>query len=237
MPQAMISLPRSWLAEPGHHLVDRLALVWPRLILRRGRQIEWGSVADWFAAIGTVAAFIAGVVVIRRDNRLRRNEEANRRATARRTQASAVTAGFDPDTAEFELLNSSSGMIYRVAICAWFKPPDKTEEADWLFDAMSVAAVPPDTRRRLPIRVRPERVAGSTLDFNVYFTDESGTHWDRDAWGRLDESQLSPSEQLARIRERFSTFLQQLDEKKPILKDAEEALQKYPGISGDDIKD
>jgi hypothetical protein len=198
------------------------------------KHIQWGSVAEWSGAIGTVAAFAAGVVVIRRDNRLRRTEDADRRKIARRAQASAVTAWFDPDSYEFELLNSSRGMIYPVAICAWFKPPNKPEE-DGNFDAVSMAAVPPGTRR-LPIHIRPERVAGSTLRFNVYFTDETGTHWDRDAWGRLDESPLSPEEQLARIAETLHTLGEQLELRRDrIIKDAEEMLKKYPGMSGDGV--
>ncbi len=87
-----------------------------QLIRSSAPQLQWGSVAQWASAIGTTAAFFAGVVVIQRDNRLRRRDEERQRQADRRAQAELVNGYWDRDNDAYVIANASAGLVYRVGI-------------------------------------------------------------------------------------------------------------------------
>ena len=108
-------------------------------------QIQWGNASEWFGAIGTVLAFVAGVVVIRRHSRWRRRDEARRRDELRKQQAELITGWWDVDTSELELINNSRGIVYHVVAVIDYelKPGHGLSPSN----TYALNALPPGTKR------------------------------------------------------------------------------------------
>lgn len=170
----------------------------------------WGTVAEWFAAVGTVAAFGAGIIVIKRDNEWKHAEEKRRKEELERQQAELITGWWDDETDEIELINSSTGIVYLVILTTVYglrpgHPNSVLGDATGETKALSVL---PPGKRRVPIRrqYRDDELVSRRL--SIRFSDAAGRHWIRGGRGDLDRTDEDPGtflrEQLLRRQKLLS---------------------------------
>ena len=105
--------------------------------------IQWGNVASWASAIASAAVFVAGVLVFKRDNRLRREDEEKLRKAERRQQAERITAWKTPDAGMqvdgayqkliVGLINDSTGVAYDVRIYVVCHRTEEVKRGDRLY--------------------------------------------------------------------------------------------------------
>lgn len=162
-----------------------------------GWKPQLGTLADWSAAIGTVAAFGAGVVVIRRDNKWKRDEEQRRHEELERKQAELITGWWDDTKNEIELINNSTGIAHRVIVTTGYElVPDHPDTYIGYYNGINDAltALPPNTTVRIPA----ERVySDAEIDgrwIQIRFTDDGGRHWFRGGDGDLRRASEDPVE-------------------------------------------
>jgi hypothetical protein len=151
-----------------------------------------GTVANWFAAIGTVSAFAAGVLVIRRDNKWRRRDEEQRQDETRRAQAELVTGWWDADVAELELFNNSTGLVYRVVgVLDHELKPGHPRADNYMSDLYAIGQLPPGTER-VPLLPSYEASEVLSRSLSIRFSDAAGQHWIRGNKGELTQTDEDP---------------------------------------------
>ncbi|BCJ50425.1 hypothetical protein Asp14428_19000 [Actinoplanes sp. NBRC 14428] len=144
-----------------------------------------GAIADSFAAVGTVGAFLVGFLLLRREHR----READRAEDERRAQAERISAWVEltrkvdgsRDLA-FHIHNASDMPIYEVELPM---PARDGEEPGSEF----IGLVPPGrtVQRTAPsdwlrTYVEPEPV-------QIEFLDSAGRRWSRDEQGSLSRTE------------------------------------------------
>lgn len=180
----------------------------------RRLHVELGNVAEWAAAVGTVAAFGIAVWVFLYGNRIRIQAE-------RREQAELITAWMrDYHLQIFKeategagqavkssysvgIINASQVVVYDVLVvlsCEHRAPPfpDKFLERSTLMapepirweprrDRLAwgkLAVLPPG---RVDVSVRLTNTSVRAVDLNIFFRDHRGVYWRRAVYGRLTE--------------------------------------------------
>jgi hypothetical protein len=146
---------------------------------------DWlGAIADSFAAVGTVGAFLVGFLLLRREHR----READRAEDERRAQAERISAWVElirkidgGREVAFHVHNASAMPIYEVELPL---PARDGEEPGSEF----VGLVPPGQtiQRAAPADwlrsyVEPEPV-------QIEFLDSAGRRWSRDEQGTLSRA-------------------------------------------------
>ena len=147
---------------------------------------DWlGAIADSFAAVGTVGAFLVGFLLLRREHR----READRAEDERRAQAERISAWVElirkidgGREVAFHIHNASAMPIYEVELPL---PARDGEEPGSEF----VGLVPPGQtiQRAAPADwlrsyVEPEPV-------QIEFLDSAGRRWSRDEQGTLSRTE------------------------------------------------
>lgn len=171
--------------------------------------IEWGTAADWAAAIGTMLAFAAALWVIYRE-RVDRKEEAERRreddVRRRRTQAESIAVWLEgnlmpagTDTGEDTILKVRNVSGSPVSSCVAFVrhpiggPVDEPEHPDNTPMEVVVGTLAPGetvTESVLRDWIDPNLIVFPGLVAEVAFTDSFGLHWLRNFEGTLEEREV-----------------------------------------------
>lgn len=144
--------------------------------------VDWGSVPEWFAAIGTVGALFVALVLLR-------NELADRRRAAEvadRRPADGIFAWAEPRTDaggwQTFILNRSDEPIYDAVVyfTPLTDPAIPTQESVW-------GTIPPGGPKPGDrYGDRPGDLFGIP-PVEIEFTDGRGRHWRRDARGQLQK--------------------------------------------------
>jgi hypothetical protein len=139
--------------------------------------VQWGTAPEWFAAIGTVGAFGATVVLLVREHRaiaVLREQQARAQAEG----VSVFTRPIPSPGSGFCVVasNATPSPVTRVYVEVFTKSGDLRD----------------DDRIWLPV-LGPGELRGSTLSlfgeerFELRFTDAGGRHWCRNADGVLTQ--------------------------------------------------
>ena len=157
--------------------------------------IQWGNVASWASAIASAAVFVAGVLVFKRDNRLRREDEEKLRKAERRQQAERITAWKTPDAGMqvdgayqkliVGLINDSTGVAYDVRIYVVCHRTEEVKRGDRLYKPEEneagghIPALPPG---KWNVEIKLSTVStGRVKTLDVYFRDQATVLWRRNA--------------------------------------------------------
>jgi hypothetical protein len=168
--------------------------------------LQLGNLAEWFAAVGTVATLGVSLWVLRTELRNSREE----RQRTRRHQAHSIASWIDGNQntdllmvggGELEVCvrNASSSPISN---CVTFAYHPVAEEK-WDFSGVAtntpfeyvVGQLPPGATERVTISrewLDPARIVGTGLTTAVRFTDANGVHWMRSVQGELLELESLP---------------------------------------------
>ena len=163
-------------------------------------QIDLGSVAEWFAAVGTIAAVVVALYIATRETR--RLQKRDRADQAHQISAwRLVQLGFG----EVVVSNASSLPIYDVLISYGVAygagPPFSLGNANQTF----VVRIPPG--RYL---VKEPKHGGGGMSVlvgpSISFRDANGLFWRRDAKGELIATKASPFIEME-IKQPISTWV------------------------------
>lgn len=142
--------------------------------------MNWGSVPDWLAAVGTVGALFVALALLCREMKDRRHAAE----MADRKPADGVFAWVEPRTDaggwQTFVLNRSDQPVYDAVVyfTPLTDPPLPTVESVW-------GTVPPgDPRPGDRFGDHPTDLFGIPT-VEIEFTDGRGRHWRRDADGQL----------------------------------------------------
>ena len=183
-------------------------------------QIEWGNVAEWVGAIGTVGALVAAVLLLRKEltslevDRKAQAEErearAEERELQRREHARTVAVWLDdrevaymPDVTGFDTkVHVKNASSWPVDNCVAYLihpvggPLDDPDHPDHLPALeLVVGTLPPGETVTETVGqecIDRERVIFPGLVAEVAFTDSAGIHWRRRVDGSLEEQDLPP---------------------------------------------
>jgi hypothetical protein len=144
-------------------------------------KIDWGSVPDWLAGIGAVAALLFLAVALLREIRARRTDEARRDAErrdyetrhARRVSVTVLHAS--GLSLELEIANDSDGPIFDVVPA--YEGPD-------VRNPVRIARIPASDVTRASVGSSALLTTGAEVVPIVTFTDVDGLRWRRAAGGR-----------------------------------------------------
>lgn len=157
---------------------------------------DWGSVPDWLAAIGTLAAFGVALRLLAKELDARREqEEDRRRAQARLVNAWPTMKWRESDgEAEswFVVVNASDEPVYQVKVTV------VPRDSGFAADPEAARGQVPTIEEDLPLPLRPQETserwapAESKLGtwhvvLGLSFTDSMGRRWKRYPDGRLVE--------------------------------------------------
>lgn len=158
--------------------------------------IEWGTAADWAAAVGTMLAFGAAMWVIYRERVDRRMDAARRRdedARRRRAQAESIAVWLEgnrvPDSSddgEESIIKTRNVSGAPVSNCVAFVrhpvggPVDEPEHPDNIPLEFIIGTLAPGetVTDKIPRRwINPDLIVFPGLLAEVAFTDSAGVHW------------------------------------------------------------
>lgn len=142
---------------------------------------DWGSVPDWFGALGSIASVLFVYLGLRREIRARRSDDLRVRATQARL-VSAVAQIRGNSVLRVAVANESDAPVLDVAVQVRRVPPDDP-------DGPPVGLAPAKQVRRIPgrdvhdlfvtvtaeHRLRP----ADTVLVELTFTDHDGNRWHR----------------------------------------------------------
>ena len=161
-------------------------------------QAEWGTVPDWLAAVGTLAAFAVALRLLAKELTARREqEEDNRREQARRVSIWAQTAREPPDPSRWQyrlvLRNASEEPVFAVTFIM-----EHADEAGRQVRGEFWDVLPPGQHPELY----------QTVDYppgpiTLTFTDAQGRVWTRFPDGRLVEPRREPPRS---VKDRLDAF-------------------------------
>lgn len=142
--------------------------------------LNWGSVPDWFAAVGTIGAVAVALYLAEKGARDQRGRE-------REAQASCISSWHQPGREDVVISNPSSSAIYNVAISFGVsygegEPFQQGNEFNVFLRAL------PAGESRIHEPPTPPELVGRELAVSVTFKDAQGVHWRRDATGKLYET-------------------------------------------------
>lgn len=147
---------------------------------------DWlGAIADTFAAVGTVGAFLVGFLLLRREHR----REAGRAEDERRAQAERISAWVElirkvdgGRELSFHIHNASAMPIYEVELPL---PARGDEEPGSEF----VGLVPPGQTIQRPAPAEWLRSYVDPEPIQIEFLDSAGRRWSRDEQGTLSPAE------------------------------------------------
>jgi len=176
--------------------------------------VEWGTVAEWVGALGTIGAFIAAVAVFRKELdslHAERESRSEERELRRREHARTVAVWVDDREAfiaegvaptyetTMHVKNASSWPVHNCVaylIHPIAGPADDPAHPDHLAASeLVIGAVPPgETVSEVVDQdcIDRDRVIFPGLVAEVAFTDSAGLHWRRLVDGTLQEEQHMP---------------------------------------------
>lgn len=149
-----------------------------------GQDIQWGTLPEWVAALGTVGAFSVALLLLGRQMAALRASEEDRR----KRQAFNVGAWWEPikngHIYRFHVRNANPTPIYSclVILRAVYKPVGAA------IMSISVPVVAPNDTAiedRPAAEIHPDDVRGASVELG--FTDSDGRHWRRHRDGTLAE--------------------------------------------------
>jgi len=153
--------------------------------------LQWGTVPDWVAAVGTAGAFIAGGVLIAKELSAQHKQDED----ARRAQASLVSAWATLQTSSFTVPGgpTSKGTGAKVVIRNGSEQPIYNCGASLPSgQAFVPGLVPPETTvsdvlpYKPPPGTIPLRSVGGEIAITVTFRDSNGRMWKRGPEGILE---------------------------------------------------
>lgn len=155
---------------------------------------DWGSVPDWLAAVGTLAAFAVALRLLAKELAARREYEGDRRRAQARLISTWDTFP-EPDPHDSSVYwfyvvvkNASEEPVYRVSV-VMEEPGSIFAETTGSPNArMEFFTVAPGESDRLGFRMPEHRSGRLTLSF----TDAAGRRWERYPDGRLVELNRPP---------------------------------------------
>jgi hypothetical protein len=151
-------------------------------------KINWGSVPDWLAGIGAVAALFFLAVALLREIRARRADEARRDAERRDHEArharriSIAVLRASGLSLELEIANDSDGPIFDVVPA--YEGPD-------VRNPIRIARIPAGEATRASVGSSTLLTTGADVVPVVTFTDVDGLRW-RLAAGERPVRELAP---------------------------------------------
>ncbi|MEU6074507.1 hypothetical protein [Micromonospora sp. NPDC047074] len=148
--------------------------------------VDWGTVPDWFGAVGSIASVLFVYLGLRREIRSRRSDELRARATQARL-VSAVAEVRGSSVVRIVVSNESDAPVLDLAATPCLPPP-----GDGTGPAVELAA--PKQVRRIHGRENHELfvtlAAGRSLtpadgvSVELIFTDHDGNRWRRSGAGQ-----------------------------------------------------
>lgn len=159
--------------------------------------IDWGSVPEWLAAIGTVGAVIVALVIAFRDSRQRARAERSAQADNITAWQSVVGRGTFNERAHINLSNSSSLPIYDIALSYGAPYGEGARFQTGASKQIFLLRLPPGKCqvRELP-KVPKLDKPQYELGISISFRDSYGRFWRRDASGVLTETRNHPFDEL-----------------------------------------
>ncbi|MET8323413.1 hypothetical protein [Micromonospora sp. NPDC005189] len=143
--------------------------------------VDWGSVPDWFGAVGSIASVLFVYLGLRREIRARRSDDLRVRATQARL-VSAVAEIRGASVLRVTVANESDAPVLDVAVLARLVPPDDPDGPPAeLAAAKQVRRIPGRDVHDLFVTVTAEyrlRPADTVL-VELTFTDHDGNRWHR----------------------------------------------------------
>ncbi|WCN80992.1 hypothetical protein [Micromonospora sp. LH3U1] len=143
--------------------------------------VDWGSVPDWFGAVGSIASVLFVYLGLRREIRARRTDDLRVRATQARL-VSAVAEIRGTSVLRVTVANESDAPVLDVAVLARLAPPDDPDGPPiGLAAAKQVRRVPARDAHDLFVTVAAEHRLGptDTILVELTFTDHDGNRWRR----------------------------------------------------------
>ncbi|MET8039881.1 hypothetical protein ABZU25_03320 [Micromonospora sp. NPDC005215] len=143
--------------------------------------IDWGSVPDWFGAVGSIASLLFVYLGLRREIRARRTDDLRVRATQARL-VSAVAEIRGTSVLRVTVANESDSPVLDVAVLARLVPPDDPDDEPVpLAAAKQVRRIPGRDAQDLFVTVTAEHRLRSadTVLMELTFTDHDGNRWRR----------------------------------------------------------
>lgn len=140
--------------------------------------VDWGSVPDWFGAVGSIASVLFVYLGLRREIRARRSDDLRIRATQARL-VSAVVEIRGTSVLRVTVANESDAPVLDVAVLAQIVAPDGTSVE--LAAAKHVRRIPGHDAQDIFLTVTAEhrlRPADTVL-VDLTFTDHDGNRWHR----------------------------------------------------------
>ncbi|MDG4806361.1 hypothetical protein O7634_06285 [Micromonospora sp. WMMD1120] len=143
--------------------------------------IDWGSVPDWFGAVGSIASVLFVYLGLRREIRARRADDLRTRATQARL-VSAVAEIRGTSVLRVTVANESDAPVLDVAVLARLAAPDDPDAPPvGLAAAKQVRRVPGHDVQDIFVTVAPEHRLrpDDTVLVELTFTDHDGNRWRR----------------------------------------------------------
>jgi hypothetical protein len=156
--------------------------------------IDWGSVPDWLASIGTVGALLLTYRLLRHELaawRADRVEQEHQRGEALRAQARTVASWIEDVSNDGESVwiayvsNSSAAPVFSCEI----QVTEPLHPQDGPTPGAFFAVVPPGGQRSWRLDrawFSDEAETIHALNTQVRFTDSQGRHWRRNWYGELE---------------------------------------------------
>ncbi|PWR06790.1 hypothetical protein DKT68_21325 [Micromonospora acroterricola] len=147
---------------------------------------DWGSVPDWFGAVGSIVSVLIVYLGLRREIRARRTDELRGRATQARL-VSAVAEIRGNSVLRVVVANESDAPVLDVTVLPLLVPPDDPEGTPTeLAGAKQVRRIHGRESQELFVTVTAEhrlRAADAVL-VDLTFTDHDGNRWRRSGAGQ-----------------------------------------------------
>ncbi|MEV4119132.1 hypothetical protein [Micromonospora sp. NPDC049645] len=143
--------------------------------------VDWGSVPDWFGAVGSIASVLFVYLGLRREIRARRNDDLRIRATQARL-VSAVAEIRGTSVLRVTVANESDAPVLDVSALARLVPADDPDGPPVaLAAAKQVRRIPGHEVHDLFVTVAAEHRlrAADTVLVDLTFTDHDGNRWHR----------------------------------------------------------
>ena len=148
--------------------------------------VDWGSLPDWFGAVGSIASVLFVYLGLRREIRSRRTDELRARATQARL-VSAVAEIRGGSVLKVVVTNESDAPVLDLAVVPRLVPRDDGDQAP------TELAAPKEVRRihgrdsqELFVTVAADRRLQNTdtVLVDLVFTDHDGNRWRRSGAGQ-----------------------------------------------------
>lgn len=147
-------------------------------------QLNWGSVPDWLAAIGTIGAVIVALFFAGRDGRERSNRERRRQAEGLTTWRRFDRLG---NITSVVMINNSTGTLFDIAVSVGVARGAGEAFRTGNENNVFLTGLPPGEYEINPPPQDDESMH-KTLGVSVTFRDSRGVYWRRDATGELYET-------------------------------------------------